>query len=342
MIDRDFFLACEAGDVELSKTLLMENSGIDVNCYHNEHDDTITALYSAAVNGRDAIVELLVAHLSIDVNKPEDLSKTTPLSAASANGHEKIARMLIDHPNIDVNQANIVGHTALHTALLAACSTIRVAESNEYCDSQVKIIEMLLAHPSINVNYTRPRSVNALSLAIYNNRPEIVKLLLEHPNIDLNVLDDHDKTPLWIASRIGHDIIVKMLLATKGPVDVGTMSYDEQATPGQIAFLKGHLAIELLLHNYELDPDKTRFACRAELKYNIQDAADVFGLLFFIENGFLVPCNETDAGVKRFFYIAHQLPMELKMLLCNAMFAVKKNFILDIFIQKAFNKWAQK
>ena len=61
-------------------------------------------LYTAAHNGREGIVEVLLGMEGVDVNRG-DKNGTTPLYMACQNGHEGVVRLLLAHAATDVNQA---------------------------------------------------------------------------------------------------------------------------------------------------------------------------------------------------------------------------------------------
>ena len=70
------------------------------------------ALFTAAMNGRDESVALLLSNESIDVNKATH-DGTTPLLIAAENGHNKVVQMLLAHTGIEINKARFDGATPL-------------------------------------------------------------------------------------------------------------------------------------------------------------------------------------------------------------------------------------
>jgi len=73
-----------------------------------------TPLHVAAARGYTEIVELLLSHPNIDVNKVAN--GITALDAAIYNGQIKVVEMLLNDERVDVNQSNESGRSALVVA----------------------------------------------------------------------------------------------------------------------------------------------------------------------------------------------------------------------------------
>ena len=54
-------------------------------------------LFTAADNGREGIVEVLLGMEGVDVNRGDPDDGTTPLFMACQQGHEGVVRLLLDH-----------------------------------------------------------------------------------------------------------------------------------------------------------------------------------------------------------------------------------------------------
>ena len=70
-------------------------------------------LYDASENGHHGIVETLLGHPNIDVNRGP---YRTPLYAASQKGYAKVVELLLGHPKVYVNGITLEGTTALGIA----------------------------------------------------------------------------------------------------------------------------------------------------------------------------------------------------------------------------------
>ena len=62
-------------------------------------------LFTAATNGREGIVEVLLGMEGVDVNRGDPRTEGTPLYMACDKGHEGVVRLLLAHAATDVNQA---------------------------------------------------------------------------------------------------------------------------------------------------------------------------------------------------------------------------------------------
>jgi ankyrin repeat protein len=72
-----------------------------------------TALHSAAENGHEAVVRLLLEK-EVDVNMTDE-NKRMALYSAAENGHEAVVRLLLEH-KADVDAITRDGSTALYRA----------------------------------------------------------------------------------------------------------------------------------------------------------------------------------------------------------------------------------
>eukprot|EP01032_Pedospumella_encystans_P012000 gene12000-13914_t len=108
-----FNKACDNLHVKIAK-MLFAIPGIDVNAENEEENTPLTV---ACFKGAVEIVEMLLAHLDIDVNK----GKFPPLVAAcaSAEASVEVVKLLLARPEMDVNKVMTDGAC---TALLMACN----------------------------------------------------------------------------------------------------------------------------------------------------------------------------------------------------------------------------
>jgi len=88
--------------------------------------------------------------------------------------------------------------------------------------------------------------------------------------------------------------------------------------------------IATLIDSFDADPDATRRQLRELPELRNSFISDLFALVVFLCDGLLVvsigsssstlPPSTTSKKTARFFQIAHCLPMELQMLLCNRVY----------------------
>ena len=133
----------------------------------------------------------------------------TPLIYASEYGHSEVVELLLQHPQIDVNKRNDYGWTALHRASVTGNSEVVDWTANR---GHLEVVELLLHHPQIDVNIENNDGFTALYLASRDEHTEVVELLLQHQQIDVNKDVDKGWTALNYASRYGHSEVVELLL----------------------------------------------------------------------------------------------------------------------------------
>ncbi len=199
--------AVRTENIEEVKSLL-KSPGIDVNA---QIIDGMTALYTAAYYGYDAIVQLLLIAPGIDINIACK-EGYTPLHAAAANGHENVVRMLIAVPHIKINARTSELKTALTLAalhkregvvkLLVANDAIILDQVSSTDEIAVQAQELILRFFN-SARRMWPVSVSRmptpLHAAITHGHDAVVKLLLRRYGINVNILNEKDELPLYIA-----------------------------------------------------------------------------------------------------------------------------------------------
>ena len=105
------FMAAMGNHTQVVEVLLGDPR-TDVNVIVNSGN----ALCIASERGNRAIVELLLNHFDIDVNKINTRSRKTALILASEERHIEIIKMLLRHPQTFVNEVDTYDTTALEKA----------------------------------------------------------------------------------------------------------------------------------------------------------------------------------------------------------------------------------
>ncbi len=183
------FAAIREGDVTKVQVWLENMGGVN-----NQNRHGYSALMAAVADGKEEIVEMLLAQKGIDLNAENERSETA-LTIAINKGNKKIVKMLLAQEGIDPNACG--RPSPLETAVL---------RGNE------KMLEMLLAHERIDPNYQR-WGETALMMAVERRQAKIVKMFLSHKEIDPNVQNEGVNNALMIAINRGDEEIVEMLLA---------------------------------------------------------------------------------------------------------------------------------
>ncbi|KAL8395835.1 hypothetical protein RB595_003329 [Gaeumannomyces hyphopodioides] len=192
--------------------------------------DGRTPLSHAAENGHEAVVKLLLATGSVNVDSG-DTYGYTPLSYAAKAGHEAVVKLLLATSTVNVNSGNNFSRTPLSYA----------AEQGHEA-----VVKLLLATGSVDVNSEDTFRRAPLSYAAEQGHEAVVKLLLATGSVDINSEDVFRRAPLSYAAEEGHEAVVKLLVAT-GTVNVNSEDFYFR-TPLSHAAGNGYEAIvELLL-----------------------------------------------------------------------------------------------
>ena len=210
--------------------------GININ---SQNKSGLTPLACACKANKIDIIDELLKHSQVDVNKPDE-DGNTPLIHACKKSY-LIVKKLLQHPNIDVNKTDNDNFAPLHFAC--------------YYDTTY-IAKELLKHPGIDVNISGKRGETPLIYACKGGDLTIVQELLKHPNIDVNKANYNDWTPLNTACYSDRLSIVNELLKCPG-IDVNKPNQNGY-TPLLSACNAKHLSIvkELLKHP-DIDINKT-------------------------------------------------------------------------------------
>lgn len=147
-----------------------------------------SALYAAAMNGRQAAVRALLGAGAKTVAESGYFGNA--LGAAVAYGHRSVIELLLENkPNFD---------DALHAAIH---------------NNSVEILKLLLERGA-NPNGLDARSRPALHAAAYNGSDQIARILLEN-GADVHLFTLEEGTALHVAASRGHVVFIS-LLATHG------------------------------------------------------------------------------------------------------------------------------
>ena len=83
-----------------------------------------------------------------------------------------------------------------------------------------KVLEIINRAPDIDFNYAKKvDGKSLLYVAIENNEIEVVKLLIIDNNATVNQANKYGNTPLYIASMLGYDEIVKLLIENDATIN---------------------------------------------------------------------------------------------------------------------------
>ncbi len=191
-----------------------------------------TPLLKAAIEGRNDIAEILLAHKANPNIKDKEHGQT-PLHWAAINGNIDLVKSLLAakaNPDIKdkesgwapINWAIEWKNTSMVRALLHAGADPNTQDKNGHAPlhravlgDRIDMVNALLAAPFVNIHITDKRHRTALYAATDKGNVEIVKTLIQ-AGVDRNIKNkETGLTPLHLAVRDGNVEIVKMLLADK-------------------------------------------------------------------------------------------------------------------------------
>jgi len=177
--------------VEIANALIMMDC-VDINGV----DETgTTSLLLAAMNGHEAVVELLLGHEDINPDGPDN-SGRTPISWAARNGHETVVKLLLGREGINPDRPDNRGQTPIS----------RAAENGHEA-----VVKLLLGREDVNPD--KPDGFygqTPISWAAENGHAAVVKLLLERKDVNPDRPDSHGRTPVSWAAKNGHKAVVQL------------------------------------------------------------------------------------------------------------------------------------
>lgn len=194
-----------------------------------DSDSLATALYWAARNGEDVLVEELlrtgvqpdskainfqtplsiaaqlghlrvVEHLSgdgrVDINvKGKGLR--TPLSMAAGNGHSEIVKLLLTYDHVEADSADSENQTPLFWA-------IRCRHRD--------VVRLFTKDRRVNINHVDRHGCTAFSWSAQEGDPDIVADLLNLRDIDVERADKSGRTPFSRVAELGHTSVIRQLI----------------------------------------------------------------------------------------------------------------------------------
>lgn len=251
--------ACLKGSTALSRAVgagmlgvtvrLLEEADIDVNTIDRTRryvsngwtffNSGLTPLMIAASGKHYEIVERLLSHEKIDVNKHTPLPYLdTALTYATRSGDSRVVAALLQRPDIDLYASDRSGKTALHWAassgqLEIANALLQRGASPDHgdrqhgtslmraCDSRQTLMVRLLVEKGANRTLQDVFGRTALHSATVNGALEALQYLLDiGSNMDINLQANDGITPLHDAVGSAQVEIVHELVKRGARCDI--------------------------------------------------------------------------------------------------------------------------
>jgi len=229
----------------------------------NAEVNSENALYIAAKNGNTDIVQLLLNHSDIDVNKVNKRNQKSALLIAVDKGKSKVVSILLHDFQTDVNIRDKKENSATSIALRNGFVTslkllIRCPKTNltkelekvkKYHESNIE--EVLVYQTELK---TLPSTCcikleESLLEAAWKGNFRGIRGLLLCPGININIVDKKGRTPLYLASWL-HFVNAVDVLLNATDIDVNKGKKSDGSNPFAIASEEGHFDImeKLILH----------------------------------------------------------------------------------------------
>lgn len=177
-------------------SILLSRNELDLNSI-NLKDHNRSALMIAANLGHHSIVERLLDHEEVDVNR-QDSDGLTALSIACLKHSYRTVELLLQRQGIDVNLAD---YTAELSALILA------AETNDSA-----IVELLLKNGANPAQEDRRGGTAVLRAVDYGSLDVVKAMLRSDVGVDLHILDDDDRGLIHSASVNGQPRAIRLLI----------------------------------------------------------------------------------------------------------------------------------
>ena len=238
-----------------------------------------TPLWWAAMQGHQAVVDLLLSQKNVNVNSRgvrngganDQIHTETSLGVAAYEGKVEIVERLIKREDVDVNlpdgdnisplvSAAEGGHSAV-TGLLLTRKDIDVNSRNHlgrtvlwYAANygQENIVRQLLNIKDTQVNCTDNKGRSILAAAAHQGHAGAVKLLLGRADIDVNASDRHGHAPILNAIYERHEAVVEVLLSHPN-IEVNCKDSTGRAAIHYAVIYKSISIVKLLIHRIDVD-----------------------------------------------------------------------------------------
>lgn len=135
------YLASKRNDLKMVSLLRYKDDDIGtlVNLVSKDYGSFSTPLYIACWSGFKNMVEILLNHQGIDVNKPSSEDDSTPLYIASQVGHHRIVNLLLEK-GANVNTPDTKGCTPqIIAAYLRRTIVVKLLWDSQTCERDTKV-----------------------------------------------------------------------------------------------------------------------------------------------------------------------------------------------------------
>jgi len=230
-----FLKACWSKKVEKVKAAI--TLGCDINCVGGTYNRT-GLIYSAGYFFNEDIMNTILQHKSVNVNKTDDLGATAIQHACMFNNPLAV-EILGRVAGMEVNRKDNDGETAVNIA----------AERGN-----IECLVELLKIPGVDLNIKDDSGDTAVLTAFKVDNKDVLKLLLTTPGVDLTITDKNNKTLEQLARDENAADVLKMI--------PGTLEHQVEVLAQTVQNLqKSKKAPECPVCFHQLLPPKQMFQC---------------------------------------------------------------------------------
>ena len=178
MSDQSICMLCAYGDIQGAKKALEDGADINETNLKGE-----TGLILALQRRHNRMVEMLLQHRDVDVNKADNRGKCALHYAVSLQRHQnQVVQLLLQRPEINVNRVDNYWHSVLHQAVTS--------------DDNIETIALLLAREDLTtINQRDQFGWTPLMDAVRCHSVNSFNLLLADHRLDLDMRDDYQRSP---------------------------------------------------------------------------------------------------------------------------------------------------
>ncbi|OQS02388.1 ankyrin [Thraustotheca clavata] len=271
---------------EIERRLLLNDIG-DINARAGERKWT-TLSYSCH-KGQEIIVNLLLLNHAIDINKP-NMDGMTPLHEAAKCGHFEIVKSLVEsgakiHALNNYGQSTIdiaSDHPAISNYLSSQDRISSLEEPPRYdvsCERMLAqaiedgddnmVFVYIFSSPDINLNSIVCDGNTLLCQTALINNTQIAEELINN-GASVDEPARCGKTPLFLASKMGHIDMVRLLLKYNAQCNV-VNPMEDNWTPLHVALHENHEDVALELLNAGANPMLRSFSSHLPQDYAASD-----------------------------------------------------------------------
>ncbi|KAH9488737.1 hypothetical protein Btru_059305 [Bulinus truncatus] len=295
----NLYQACESGDVDMARSLLINILQEDPLVLQKESTEGLSPLAKASIHGSFQIVEMFLNYGAV-IDMPDDQGKTTLIIATiSGKSDVKTALMLAaSKGDLNVVQTLLSFQVGVNIKSKYGSSALLSASHNGYA----KVVQLLVEHGA-DISQKNSKSQTSLLVAAEKGFLNVVQVLFSKGS-SLNSKDDEGSSALMLATKFGHFGVVNFILSKGINVNKsdhkGKTSFFHAAENGNIKILK-----KLLIKGADIDKpmfggmtplmktckkgltDITEFLLQKHARVNETDIDGWTPLMFATENNYI-------------------------------------------------------